>query len=378
MKFTIRLKGGAGSGHHGHKGILGHQGGSLPKGDLSSADVVDYSDVPVITKLSQLSKSRGGSKGYWIMQDGTMIDGRLGKDGWHEDSMIDLSKKNPQYSPSSDRINYSTHAVDNMGAIRVQVTPREVVIETKDVNESTLKRLQNLVDEGKISSKKTISWGGTVKLSPVLAESYNSESTSYTVSVEPEEFMVATNMGWVKGYGGWAFQLKEFRLKGGPGSGHYGHKGRKGQEGGSLPRGESQSSASNSYHDLGQVPSVGDVVLIKFYDGETTGKVVSITEIDKGRSTPTVHTDNGYKAQLDSVYPVSGVSTFVGIDKSILESRVYNLTTKYRDLSSDKLNNKVLSELSKYYKDDNNVARKWNKFEKDQIIEWLTSHRRFL
>jgi len=29
---TVVLKGGAGSGHHGHKGIPGHQGGSLPKG----------------------------------------------------------------------------------------------------------------------------------------------------------------------------------------------------------------------------------------------------------------------------------------------------------------------------------------------------------
>lgn len=30
MKFVIRFKGGKGSGHHGHEGIPGHQGGSLP------------------------------------------------------------------------------------------------------------------------------------------------------------------------------------------------------------------------------------------------------------------------------------------------------------------------------------------------------------
>jgi len=36
MKFIIRLKGGAGSGNHGHKGIPGHQGGSLPQGSSAS------------------------------------------------------------------------------------------------------------------------------------------------------------------------------------------------------------------------------------------------------------------------------------------------------------------------------------------------------
>ncbi|MFA5036557.1 MAG: hypothetical protein WC479_05220 [Candidatus Izemoplasmatales bacterium] len=34
--LTIRLKGGAGSGNHGHKGIPGHRGGSLPQGSHSS------------------------------------------------------------------------------------------------------------------------------------------------------------------------------------------------------------------------------------------------------------------------------------------------------------------------------------------------------
>jgi hypothetical protein len=37
MKFTIRLKGGAGSGHHGHKGRPGEQGGSLPGDALNSS-----------------------------------------------------------------------------------------------------------------------------------------------------------------------------------------------------------------------------------------------------------------------------------------------------------------------------------------------------
>ena len=36
------------------------------------------------------------------------------------------------------------------------------------------------------------------------------------------------------------------RLKGGPGSGFYGHKGRPGEQGGSLPRGESNSASDEN------------------------------------------------------------------------------------------------------------------------------------
>lgn len=37
MKLTIRFKGGPGSGHYGHKGIPGHKGGSLPRGESASS-----------------------------------------------------------------------------------------------------------------------------------------------------------------------------------------------------------------------------------------------------------------------------------------------------------------------------------------------------
>jgi len=56
MKLTIRLKGGAGSGHHGHKGRPGEQGGSLPQG--SSASAVSATDkYPIKTKYGSLDKS---------------------------------------------------------------------------------------------------------------------------------------------------------------------------------------------------------------------------------------------------------------------------------------------------------------------------------
>jgi hypothetical protein len=41
MKFTIRLKGGAGSGFYGHKGRKGQEGGSLPRGESQSGELSD-------------------------------------------------------------------------------------------------------------------------------------------------------------------------------------------------------------------------------------------------------------------------------------------------------------------------------------------------
>lgn len=46
MKLTIRLKGGPGSGNHGHKGIPGHQGGSLPRGESNFVSHPMHEDVP--------------------------------------------------------------------------------------------------------------------------------------------------------------------------------------------------------------------------------------------------------------------------------------------------------------------------------------------
>lgn len=45
MKFKIRFKGGKGSGHHGHEGIPGHLGGSLPGKGGGSAEKIWDRDV---------------------------------------------------------------------------------------------------------------------------------------------------------------------------------------------------------------------------------------------------------------------------------------------------------------------------------------------
>jgi hypothetical protein len=68
MKFTIRLKGGAGSGHYGHKGIPGHKGGSLPRGGSASADT---------TGSNSYKTSRGNA--ISVVQRGTQISDKLSR-----------------------------------------------------------------------------------------------------------------------------------------------------------------------------------------------------------------------------------------------------------------------------------------------------------
>lgn len=65
MRFTIRLKGGAGSGHFGHKGIPGHKGGSLPRDGSASAISSKRSNTDtksVVPKTEVLDFSRSAAK----------------------------------------------------------------------------------------------------------------------------------------------------------------------------------------------------------------------------------------------------------------------------------------------------------------------------
>ena len=59
MKFTIRLKGGIGSGHFGHKGRPGEQGGSLPKGE-SAYITQQPADKDVQVVLSKITRQWKG------------------------------------------------------------------------------------------------------------------------------------------------------------------------------------------------------------------------------------------------------------------------------------------------------------------------------
>lgn len=120
-KFTaiVVLKGGPGSGHHGHKGIPGHQGGSLPRGESAArkpkeidvvGEVPEEYDIEVLkAQISELSKEFGYpinkfsinfSKGSEFMVGNSSYttaanyDPRTGTITLYEGSLSDYSKFN--------------------------------------------------------------------------------------------------------------------------------------------------------------------------------------------------------------------------------------------------------------------------------------------
>ena len=85
MNFTIRFKGGAGSGHFGHKGRPGEQGGSLPKdgsaSSVSPSPIDDYekykTDLQAFNKKYSGWRQIGNSYNYLM----TKFTGTSGKPG---------------------------------------------------------------------------------------------------------------------------------------------------------------------------------------------------------------------------------------------------------------------------------------------------------
>lgn len=70
MKLTLRLKGGEGSGFRDHKGIPGHQGGSLPESELGKfASEELMSKQEVISDVKRQLKTIKGNLNSWSYRD---------------------------------------------------------------------------------------------------------------------------------------------------------------------------------------------------------------------------------------------------------------------------------------------------------------------
>jgi hypothetical protein len=76
MKLAFRLKGGPGSGNHGHAGRPGKVGGSEPSGtDHSPKNVTSESNSPIFNKLKKLGYQMHSETGAYFGEynDGTVI-----------------------------------------------------------------------------------------------------------------------------------------------------------------------------------------------------------------------------------------------------------------------------------------------------------------
>jgi hypothetical protein len=79
---TVVLKGGAGSGNHGHKGIPGHQGGSLPQGSSASAvtaSQINYDNVENLLKNNSFANfDKSSDKLNYVSDYGNKLSKSLG------------------------------------------------------------------------------------------------------------------------------------------------------------------------------------------------------------------------------------------------------------------------------------------------------------
>lgn len=85
MKVIIRFKGGAGSGHHGHQGIPGQRGGSLP----GSGGTLDFSGYDVDHRAREWNDAAK----YVAQQLDSLIDGPSNLSRASEKALHDYSQK---------------------------------------------------------------------------------------------------------------------------------------------------------------------------------------------------------------------------------------------------------------------------------------------
>lgn len=237
--IVLRLKGGIGSGFHGHKGRPGLEGGSTARGVLSSdiaskrLRIVDTQYMREVDAVP-LPTDDNDPEAYIILSDGRVLESlQYGHDGLCYDlldlNMYDLADGNQELMNELDKmggLGRMNWLIQNTDCVRIDQTPRETNFQTKSFDIATLRRLQKFSDYGKITLAPRIVWDG----------GKTESDARYRIITSYEEFMSAK---YVITQPDGNVSLKEFRFKGGIGSGFFGHKGRSGEVGGSLPKGAS-------------------------------------------------------------------------------------------------------------------------------------------
>jgi hypothetical protein len=181
MKLVVRLKGGKGSGHHGHSGRPGKVGGSVAGKGVGESTTKYVTYVDTYNNLSAV-KSNEPHVSYFITYDNKVLD--IGY-GTHSGYIRQLMKESTE-SFSALGVDSPTQSITSnfdaamiAGSIRVYATPRTIAIDTAQRDKRTLRRLQRLVDEGKIDfidengKFKALEWGNALKYNdPVIKATY--------------------------------------------------------------------------------------------------------------------------------------------------------------------------------------------------------------
>lgn len=236
MRYFIRLKGGPGSGHFGHKGIPGHRGGSLPRGKSNYRheprspfrEEIEFDD-------KELSKAK-----TWLFG----INGlSIGDDIDHERFAVHSG-----YEQGVNDPNLLSRGI----YFYLQDKPTVVIYNTNEFLRDFERTIQQV--ERRLDKFAKDAFGGINKDHITILISNTGGFSAHPLQQMDYNY------------------YKELKFKGGLGSGHFGHKGRPGLEGGSLPRDESQSRISLTGAAAARAHSMigNKVVMEKYFDGWAT------------------------------------------------------------------------------------------------------------
>jgi hypothetical protein len=302
--YAIRLKGGAGSGFHGHKGRPGFVGGS------SSEGVSSVSSNPSPKTKSELVTKLASNSSYWDMSNEefanevndalierfpeledrydelsdlvqTAINQR--DENMPEDvdtsDMADLAdrmlgddaRKYPGLDPYSIDLIKTAKRAEDLG-IKSFTDPRIV----KDIARGAAELINSRTKVGYTvygSDSPHLSADGQTSLGSFPMVAYGAENKrqvnsmmeylkgfGYKATIGPENYGILVspmNTNVLEEY--WAGQKEyKIRLKGGVGSGNHGHKGRPGEVGGSAPKGSSATGRKTTKLNRREVHSPND------------------------------------------------------------------------------------------------------------------------
>lgn len=209
-EFIVKLKGGEGSGFHGHKGRIGKVGGS-------SADT--FMKLPAGTRIVKPgSEAMRGS--YWLLPDKRLVEIPIGMEhSTFARAFLMLNNRPDAYEGTLFR----------EGGIRISVW-LDTYFQLQELNNETFAEIQDLY-----LSQTLVKPEWTTE---ITFEDNVSDAGMTTFNYD--EFLSASGikLTQIGGVRDWQLVLKEMkivRLKGGPGSGAHGHKGIPGHWGGGLP-----------------------------------------------------------------------------------------------------------------------------------------------
>jgi hypothetical protein len=302
--YKIRLKGGAGSGFHGHKGRPGFVGGSSSEGVANSSSYNPANNKDVVqSKMEEWISDNAvnpdgtvdvdkANEALWEVankfSDEQLPDGNIPEEWseWLDEAVSNVSTPDEEFDDSDMGDLASSMLADDNSKKYPGLDPYSIdLIKTAErataagVKSFTDKRIVKDIARGAaelINSRTKVGYTVYGSDSPHLSEDGTHDLGSFPMVAYGAETPKQVNsmMEYLKGFGYkavlgpekygilvsppntqlleeyWAGQ-KEFtgktygiKLKGGAGSGNHGHKGRPGEQGGSLPQGSSASSVN--------------------------------------------------------------------------------------------------------------------------------------